>query len=217
MINATPKIRISLLTGAIAVTFILLSAAASGQTTFGQLNRDQLQLSPIESASAASWGLTEEEWTRQMELRTIHRGLVSADISPLELLGIFADTKAERKRYARMFAEQKLEVLERIAAFERDYLAAFKEITSSGRDKSKQWQLVIEIDCNTEECLGDIRKAISYAEKNERVDAYIINATTDQEIRWWAGRHQIPPKLVEERHFTLNYATPDQQPGLTRQ
>ena len=60
--------------------------------------------------SRGQWNLNETEWTRYQTLMRGVRGSVSpATLSPIEVLGIHAQTEAERKDYARRWAKgQKL-------------------------------------------------------------------------------------------------------------
>ena len=202
---------------AVQISIIPNSVSTFAQTRIDELQSENLKISPIDRRSAEFWGLTSDEWTRHQEYRKIHRGLVSNEISPLEVLGIFEDDKTTRRRYAREFAKRQLEVLKRISEFEADYMDAITEIARQKDDENlNRWTLIASIDCAFGDCLARIQQAILYARSGEHVDAYILHASNDQEIRYWAARNEIPPTLVRDRVFTLNYALTGMVEGLTK-
>ena len=62
----------------------------------------------------------------------IRGSLSQPAISPLEVLGIHARDEAERKKYARQFAEAMRQDTERVLAFQREYQQAWAELNPSG-------------------------------------------------------------------------------------
>ncbi|SJM95592.1 TIGR03759 family integrating conjugative element protein [Crenothrix polyspora] len=75
------------------------------------------------------WQLSEPEWQRYTSLLQGIRGSVSPkSLSPLEVLGIHAETTQERKQYAKRWARLMHEDVERTLAFQRAYLEAAKEL-----------------------------------------------------------------------------------------
>ena len=68
-----------------------------------------------------------------MQFLDLYSGLVTPQLSSLEILGIFADTPEDRKRYARLLAERQLQLLKRISEFEADCLQAANELSNSSR------------------------------------------------------------------------------------
>ena len=114
------------------VLVILLVAQASAQSqSIDSAQTDGLYIAPIAHRSAEAWGLSIDEWQRHTELRALSQGMLSQDLTPLEVLGILADNPADRKRYARLYAERQVQMLKQIAAFEADYLEAVAELNSS--------------------------------------------------------------------------------------
>ena len=74
------------------------------------------------------WGLSESEYARYEELMEGVRGSISPDtISPLEVLGIHAQNEAERKKYARLWADMMEQDTERVLAFQRAYDEAWRD------------------------------------------------------------------------------------------
>ena len=78
---------------------------------------------------AKAWGLTAEELERYELLMRGPRGAFSvANISPIEVLGIHAETPAERQHYADRFVRLLYEDTERVHAFERATQAAWQRL-----------------------------------------------------------------------------------------
>ena len=198
------------------VLIILLVAQVSAQSqSIDSAQTDGLDIAPIAHRSAEAWGLSIAEWQRQTELRALSQGMLSADLTPLEVLGILTDNPADRRRYARLYAAQQRELLDRIAAFEADYLeeyAALNQRLSAGlNDRST---LVIDIDCVSTECRRQIAEALVIAQ-NGAIDMYVVGSAGDNAaVRKWAATNRIPPDLVRQRQITLNHGTPDMKRGL---
>ena len=199
---------------AVGLLVLILSVSTAAQQT-EKLKIEQSQLTDLDIETARTWGLSESEWLRVKTTKAVRHGLVSDQITPLEVLGIFADNPEDRRRYAKLYAAQQRELLDRIAAFEADYLeeyAALNNRLSAGpRGRSK---LVIEIDCDSTECHRQIAEAIAIAQ-NGAVDMYVVgSAGNDAAVRIWAATNKIPPDLVRLRQITLNHAKPDMKRGL---
>ena len=196
------------------VLVILLVAQASAQSqSIDSAQTDGLGIAPIAHRSAEAWGLSIDEWQRQTELRALSQGMLSQDLTPLELLGILAENPADRKRYARLYAERQVQMLKQIAAFEADYLEAVAEL-NSGSVAIVRWRLVTDAECRIGECVDSIRQAVRHAQRGDFVDMFVLGAPDNQTIRSWAARHRIPPELVRDRTITLNHAATDMEPGL---
>ena len=198
------------------VLVILLVAQASAQSqSIDSAQTDGLDIAPIAHRSAEAWGLSIDEWQRQTELRALSQGMLSQDLTPLEVLGILTDNPADRKRYARLYAEQQRAMLDRIAAFEADYLeeyAALNQRLSAGLNGRST--LVIDIYCVSTECRRQVAEALVIAQ-NGAVDIYVVgSAGDDAAVRKWAATNHIPPNLVRQRQITLNHGTHDMKRGL---
>ena len=198
------------------VLVILLVAQASAQSqSIDSAQTDGLAIAPIAHRSAEAWGLSIDEWQRQTELRALSQGMLSQDLTPLEVLGILTDNPADRKRYARLYAEQQRAMLDRIAAFEADYLeeyAALNQRLSAGLNGRST--LVIDIYCVSTECRRQVAEALVIAQ-NGAVDIYVVgSAGDDAAVRKWAATNHIPPNLVRQRQITLNHGTHDMKRGL---
>ncbi len=197
----------------IAAFLLFTSPAALGQAV-DDLEVTQPKLSDLDRRSAVSWGLTETEWQRHRELRTLRRGLVSPDVTPLEILGIYAPSDAERKRYARLYARQQLDLLERIAMFEADYIEAVRELTRSASDGTGRYRLVAAVGCATSQCAEQLNRALQLVDQHG-LDIFLTGtAGSDGTVRNWAARNNIPPDAVRKQRITLNHAPPGMKKGL---
>jgi len=64
---------------------------------------------------ARAWDLSEAEYRRYERLRVVDAAFSSADVTPYEVLGKYAESAAERRRYARRFRERYLDNRRRAA------------------------------------------------------------------------------------------------------
>ena len=159
------------------------------------------------------WGISPSEYIRSVELRRLNRGIVSDNLTPLEILGIFAETDSERRRYAELLARQQLQVLERIRAFEMDYLAAIRQ---NPGDAQRRARLVIDMGCSDPDCIALITEALALA-PDQGLDIFLTDTGgSDSAVRAWAASHRIPPTLVRSGIITLNHAAAGMTAGLER-
>ena len=171
------------------------------------------EIDTLATRQAQTWNLTIDEWKRSTDLRTLHHGLLSASLTPLEVLGILAETPEDRQRYARLFAARQLQILEQIAEFEADYLEA---VAALADDRRTRMHLVAEVACLIGPCTEPITEALDQAKQGRGVDIFVLDAASDGAIRVWAAHHLIPPDLVRSRMITLNHARPGMAPGLSK-
>ncbi len=173
--------------------------------------------------SRDQWGLDETEWQRYQALMAGIRGSLSQPaISPLEVLGIHARDEAERKKYARQFAEAMRQDTERVLAFQREYQQAWAELNPSGLmvDPSKlpaspgkstagfqtgdRLLLFVKTrDCPA--CDNLLATALAGQRAGAQLDIYITGVASDDGIRSWARQHNIDPEDVRRKRTTLNH------------
>ena len=186
------------------------SATHGESASLGQFSREQ-------------WNLSEAEWTRYQTLMRGMRGSVSpATLSPVEVLGIHAQTEAERKDYARRWAKLMHEDAARILAFQAAYNEASRELDPDGNiiDIAKlpgvappntpvEWVqpgdrvlLFMALDCFN--CAGFLRAAREASGKGAQVDVYITGIATDKAILDWAATQGFDPKAVQAKKTTFN-------------
>lgn len=82
------------------------------------------QKSDLVSSEAKRWGLSEKEWSNYQEIMLGQGRYFWPDTDPITVLGIYAETDAERTRYAEMLAIQEYDLQKRFLALNDAYLEA---------------------------------------------------------------------------------------------
>jgi integrating conjugative element protein (TIGR03759 family) len=77
---------------------------------------------------AAKWKLSEQEYTRYLEIMKGPLGHWNENIDPVFALGMFAESQAEQRRYAELLARQEYQLAQRTIEFERAYRLAFQRL-----------------------------------------------------------------------------------------
>ncbi len=190
--------------------FIILvwTVSVFAQTTIEHTQMTQSSLQEIQKQTADVWGLSVAEWGQYKELERQFSGLISADISPLEWLGIFAKTPEKRKYYAKLFAERQLEVTEAISKFETEYISAMNELVLK-RDSGqlqKRILLVTPYNCTNKSCKDNLNLALQHVIKGGALDIVIQERVSNLQLRNWTTTHQIPAHLLRTRRITVTRA-----------
>jgi integrating conjugative element protein (TIGR03759 family) len=191
---------------------------------------EQRPLEQVESRYARdelahAWGLTTQEAERYEVLMRGPRGAFSVpSISPIEVLGIHADTPAERRQYAERLVRLLYEDTERVLAFERATQAAWQRLgrpmfdpaqlqtrkiggLSETRDLwGKRLALfVARRDCPR--CTATTRKLVNLAGDKgplSGLDIYVVDTRDAEAIRAFARGAGVAPESVTRRRITLN-------------
>jgi integrating conjugative element protein (TIGR03759 family) len=135
-------------------------------------------------------------------------------LSTWEILGIFADTPAEKRKYARKFVESIRNYTTQVLEFQKyikqahnemavsnsmfDYLPPNKSVTTKRKRKT------VDLDNCDELCEGNIKTLLKSA-LIFPVDLYFKNATGSK-IQRWALKMKINHNEVKQGLITLNYA-----------
>ncbi|WP_292404220.1 MULTISPECIES: TIGR03759 family integrating conjugative element protein [unclassified Methylophaga] len=178
------------------------------------------------------WGLSESEYARYEELMEGVRGSISPDtISPLEVLGIHAQNEAERKKYARLWADMMEQDTERVLAFQRAYDEAWRDkgnkplidieqIRSQlpsvpettpqqlSNTTTKRTLIATKLtDC--EACDKKIQQLLTMmlVDQSLHLDVYFSDSSDKENsvIRQWAMENRIDAELLRNRRITLNH------------
>jgi integrating conjugative element protein (TIGR03759 family) len=173
--------------------------------------------------SRGQWNLNETEWTRYQTLMRGMRGSVSpATLSPIEVLGIHAQTEAERKDYARRWAKLMHEDAARILAFQSAYAEASRELDPGGQiidiaalpgmgpqSSPVEWAqpgdrvlLFMPLDCFN--CASFLRAAREASGKGAQIDVYVTGTAADKAILDWAAAQGFDARAVQARKVTFN-------------
>lgn len=169
------------------------------------------------------WELTGTEWARYQSLMRGIRGSVSpATLSPVEVLGIHAQTGAERQDYARRWAKLMHEDAARVLAFQSAYDQASRELYPGAQiidtsllkggappNSPVEWAqpgdrvlLFLGLDCPA--CGSHLRAAREASAKGAQVDLYITGDATDAAILSWAAAQGFDPRAVQAGKVSFN-------------
>jgi integrating conjugative element protein (TIGR03759 family) len=195
----------------------LMTSAATVQTPSAQSSLSTLQESSTGVLSlqqqAQQWGLSDSDWSRYQSLMKGERGIMSPGLDPLTALGVETDNSAERKRLAELWVKHEYARAEKEMAFQRDVNAAWLRLypetlavnmgsNAAGIAHDTQGRLALFVKENCSRC--DARLAAVLAD-NRPVDIYLVGGNSDEAIRAWAIRHNIPVEKVRSRQITLNH------------
>lgn len=179
-------------------------------------------LSAIEERQATAWELNPTEWRRYQQLMLGIRGSVSdARLSPVEVLGIHARDAAERRHYAKRWAQAMRADAERVLAFQRAYDAAAEQLfagiplidagrlktvpqTTSALRPGDRVLFFTALECPA--CEAMLAKLLTHLNTVAGIDIYFTDLGPGGEarIRAWADEHEIEPAWVQGRRVTLN-------------
>lgn len=162
---------------------------------------------------AKQWGLSDSDWSRYQTLMKGERGIMSPGLDPLTALGVETDNSAERRRLAELWVKHEYQRTEKELAFQRDVNAAWLRLypetlavnmgtNAAGIAHDTQGRLALFLKENCSRC--DARLAAVLAD-NRPVDLYLVGIESDDGLRAWAVKHNIPVEKVRSRQITLNH------------
>lgn len=191
--------------------------------SIGVTKHQQSSLAYSDHDRAKQWDLTNTEWQRYKTLMQGIRGSISpAMISPIEVLGIHAESKADRRKYAERWAQMLRDDTEQILAFQQAVIKANERLYSNQPlidiSKLKQRQSKITLnpgdrllffttttDCST--CDAQLSVLLSKTRLSAvKLDIFLLGTEgQDEAARQWAQTHNIPPELVRQHAITINH------------
>ncbi len=162
---------------------------------------------------AQQWGLSANDWSRYQTLMKGERGIMSPGLDPLTALGVETDNSAERRRLAELWVKHEYQRTEKELAFQREVNAAWLRLypetlavnmgaNAAGIAHDTQGRLALFLKENCSRC--DARLAAVLAD-NRPVDLYLVGIDSDDGLRAWAVKHNIPVEKVRSRQITLNH------------
>ncbi|MDH0053822.1 TIGR03759 family integrating conjugative element protein [Pantoea ananatis] len=162
---------------------------------------------------AQQWGLSDSDWSRYQTLMKGERGIMSPGVDPLTALGVETDNSAERRRLAELWVKHEYQRTEKELAFQRDVNAAWLRLypetlavnmgaNAAGIAHDTQGRLALFLKENCSRC--DARLAAVLAD-DRPVDLYLVGIDSDDGLRAWAVKHNIPVEKVRSRQITLNH------------
>ncbi len=177
--------------------------------TYQHVENANTELTQSEIETADAWNLSREEFSQIKLLKSQYQGLLSADLTPLEWLGIFATSDEQRNHYAKLFAERQLQTTAAILEFETAYMAAVRELSSNAlptvRDRDRL-VLITSYVCSDSKCIQDLKKGINYVEKGGSLDIYVQTESQFSDLTVWASTNQISPEDIQAGRITLKQA-----------
>lgn len=210
------------------------AAVAYAQTPTEIVNTDRVE---SEENLARQWQLSIEEWAHYRTLMNGPRGIWSPDLDPVSVLGIHAETEAERTRYAELLVMLEYRRVEQELEFQRAYNVAARKLfpdllpvkgSEQIVDSSPIWaadadRIAWAGSVDSERCplcvdsLASIRQ--EWAQSAEIVlDLFLADAGTDDELRRWAMGAGVSAEAIAVGRITLNHTRPPFEPssvGLT--
>lgn len=208
-------------------------AVETGQTQTNASTSQATRASPSEEVSSqgkrfiqSQWGLNDTEWQRYQLIMGGIRGSISQpSLSPLEALGIHAETDGERRDYAKRLAKAMHDDAERVLAFARVYqeesnklypnaalidkallgLAARASPATSTLQPGDRALFFTRTgqcpDCSQQ--LAALVKATQRA--GVQLDVYVVGADNDGAIRSWAATQPFDRARLANKALTLNH------------
>ena len=201
----------------VCLASLLAIGAAMGTpvTTPSRIQDTQsIPLGRLHAEQAASWGLTEQEWTRFEQIQTGPRGFWSPKLDPLTALGVEAQTDQERQRYAELQVALEAKRAERELAYQNAYTAAWAKLfpgllpiqgmaSPSPASSSVEPRQALFVEDHCPACTAE---AQHLQNSDTAFDIYVVGSQgEDEHVRRWATQAGIDPSKVQHRKITLNH------------
>lgn len=199
------------------------SVTSTANVELDRLDTPSVPLPVSELDKAQLWDLTPQEWERHNMLMLGIRGRLSSEkISPIEVLGIHAQSEAERERYAQKWAQLMLEDAERVLKFQRAYDQAIVKLTqgiplidpkrlqsikrNNGLKLSSDDRILFFTTLDCPACSVVYEQISKLQSEVKSIDIYFVNVegADQQAIRNWAQEVQISPSEVQLGKVSLN-------------
>ncbi|WNZ80867.1 TIGR03759 family integrating conjugative element protein [Pseudomonas sp. P105] len=206
-----------LLPTVVCLASLLAIGIAMGNPVTTQSRIQDTQSAPLgrsDSEQAASWGLTEQEWTRFEQIQAGPRGFWSPNLDPLTALGVEAQTDQERQRYAELQVALEAKRAERELAYQNAYTAAWTKLfpgllpiqsmaspPPASSSVMPRQALFVEDHCPA--CTDEAQRLQS---SDTAFDIYLVGSQgQDERVRSWARQADIDPVKVQRQQITLNH------------
>ena len=207
----------ALLPTVVCLASLLAMGAAMGNPVTTQSRTQDTQSAPLgrsDSEQAASWGLTEQEWTRFEQIQAGPRGFWSPNLDPLTALGVEAQTDQERQRYAELQVALEAKRAERELAYQNAYTAAWAKLfpgllpiqgmaSPSPASSAVMPRQALFVEDHCPACTAEAQRLQN---SDTAFDIYLVGSQgEDERVRSWARQAGIDPAKVQRRQITLNH------------
>lgn len=207
----------ALLPTVVCLASLLAMGAAMGNPVTTQSRTQDTQSAPLgrsDSEQAASWGLTEQEWTRFEQIQAGPRGFWSPHLDPLTALGVEAQTDQERQRYAELQVALEAKRAERELAYQNAYTAAWAKLfpgllpiqgmaSPSPASSAVMPRQALFVEDHCPACTAEAQRLQN---SDTAFDIYLVGSQgEDERVRSWARQAAVDPTKVQRRQITLNH------------
>ena len=207
----------ALLPTVVCLASLLAMGAAVGNPVATQSRIQDTQSAPLgrsDSEQAASWGLTEQEWTRFEQIQAGPRGFWSPNLDPLTALGVEAQTDQERQRYAELQVMLEAKRAERELAYQNAYTAAWAKLfpgllpiqgmaSPSPASSAVMPRQALFVEDHCPACTAEAQRLQN---SDTAFDIYLVGSQgEDERVRSWARQAAVDPTKVQRRQITLNH------------
>lgn len=207
----------ALLPTVVCLASLLAMGVAMGNPVTTPSRNQDTQVAPLgrsDAEQAASWGLTEQEWTRFEQIQAGPRGFWSPNLDPLTALGVEAQTDQERQRYAQLQVALEAKRAERELAYQNAYSAAWTKLfpgllpiqgmaSSSPTSSSVALRPALFVEDHCPACTAEAQRLQN---SDTTFDIYLVGSQDeDERVRSWARQADIDPAKVQRRQITLNH------------
>jgi integrating conjugative element protein (TIGR03759 family) len=207
----------ALLPTVVCLASLLAMGAAMGNPITTQSRIQDTQSAPLgrsHSEQAASWSLTEQEWTRFEQIQAGPRGFWSPNLDPLTALGVEAQTEQERQRYAELQVALEAKRAERELAYQNAYTAAWAKLfpgllpiqrmaSPSPASSAVMPRQALFVEDHCPACTAEAQRLQS---SDMAFDIYLVGSQgEDERVRNWARQADVDPAKVQRQQITLNH------------
>ena len=207
----------ALLPTVVCLASLLAMGAAMGNPVTTQSRTQDTQSAPLgrsDSEQAASWGLTEQEWTRFEQIQAGPRGFWSPNLDPLTALGVEAETDQERQRYAELQVALEAKRAERELAYQNAYTTAWAKLfpgllpiqgmaSPSPASSAVMPRQALFVEDHCPACTAEAQRLQN---SDTAFDIYLVGSQgEDERVRSWARQAVVDPTKVQRRQITLNH------------
>lgn len=174
---------------------------------------DEVKATPWEN-----WRLKKEDWERyEFIVANTPWSVWQNTATPYLILAVYADTLEEKRRFARLEAELD-QWRERVAfryqnIYNDEREIVFAKVNAAMKTQSPVVENItpgnkVALFTDKGECYARCVAVVNrILDTGARVDVYVMNATTEQEVFAWADSADIPVDRVMAKQITLNYET----------
>ncbi len=197
------------------ILILLIFISTNALAEADKIVKTIIKYDKVVKTQAKYWQIEPQDYIKAQRLREQYKNLGNiSNLTPLEILGIFATTKTDRNKYARMFARIYRQTTKKVLDFQKSVNQAHKDLY--GADSMFDYQKIntsytrqranmsININDCQQSCINKAKKLIN-ASFIIPVDFYFTNAT-DTQIRVFAQKLSISIAQVQNKQITLNYS-----------